>query len=318
MPRAKRSKDNRKLMDKFSMNFGFRKPYQVLMDADFVLEGTRCKMEIVKRLEDNLHARGDVKPMITQCSMRHLYARKSEGGAGVEAAIDEAKNNYERRRCGHHPDQYPEPLSAFECIRSVVDPKGSGLNKHRYVCAVNDDELRASLREVAGVPLLYIRRSVMTLEPMAEVSTRARSKEERAKFRAEIKRVVGDKRKRADDRDGDDDDDSEEEGGKSVKTEGEADPEAKKRKKSYGQKQPNPLSAKKKQLQQSGPGIASGSVTKTKPQASAQQPQSEGGDEEAAKKKRKRKTKKSSVTGDAAGGAATAAEENGAAVEAAA
>lgn len=44
------------------MNFGFRKPYQVLMDADFVLEGTRCKMEIIKRLEDNLHARGEVKP----------------------------------------------------------------------------------------------------------------------------------------------------------------------------------------------------------------------------------------------------------------
>lgn len=62
MPRAKRSKDNRKLMDKFSMNFGFRKPYQVLMDADFVLEGTRCKMEIIKRLEDNLHARGEIKP----------------------------------------------------------------------------------------------------------------------------------------------------------------------------------------------------------------------------------------------------------------
>ncbi|KXJ89236.1 Fcf1-domain-containing protein [Microdochium bolleyi] len=300
MPRAKRSKDNRKLMDKFSMNFGFRKPYQVLMDADFVLEGTRCKMEIVKRLEDNLHARGDVKPMITQCSMRHLYARKSEGPA-VDAAIEEAKNNYERRRCGHHPDQYPEPLTAFECIRSVVDPKDSGVNKHRYVCAVNDDELRASLRGVAGVPLLYIRRSVMTLEPMAEVSTKARSKEERSKFRAEIKKVVGDKRKREDE----EGDDSEEEGEKGGKAGGGDGGEAKKRKKAYGQKQPNPLSIKKKKPEQSGSGKAPGSATKPRPPAAATpQPQAEGGDGEAAKKKRKRKTKKTGASSAAEGSAA--------------
>ncbi|KAH7026321.1 Fcf1-domain-containing protein [Microdochium trichocladiopsis] len=303
MPRAKRSKDNRKLMEKFSMNFGFRKPYQVLMDADFVIEGTRCKMEIVKRLEDNLHARGDVKPMITQCSMRHLYARKTE--PGVDAAIEEAKNNYERRRCGHHPDQYPEPLSAFECVRSVVDPKDSGVNKHHYICAVNDDELRASLREVAGVPLLYIRRSVMTLEPMAEVSAKARSREERSKFRAEIKKVVGDKRKRTED----DDEDSEDEkqGSKS------ANPEAKKRKKTYGQKLPNPLSIKKKKPQPSNGSAAPGSATKSRPRDGPQKPQQEGGEGEAEKKKRKRKPKNKSATD---GGAEGSAPERAVQVEA--
>ena len=34
--------------------------YQVLVDADFLAESMRCKMDIVRRLEDTLH--GQVKP----------------------------------------------------------------------------------------------------------------------------------------------------------------------------------------------------------------------------------------------------------------
>lgn len=60
MPRAKRSKQYRKLMEQFAIGFGFHVPYQVLVDADFLAESMKCKMEIVRRLEDTLH--GQVKP----------------------------------------------------------------------------------------------------------------------------------------------------------------------------------------------------------------------------------------------------------------
>ncbi len=40
--------------------------------------------------------------------MRWLYARKNESGIG--AVIEFAKERLERRRCGHHPSDYPEPL----------------------------------------------------------------------------------------------------------------------------------------------------------------------------------------------------------------
>ena len=60
MPRAKRSKQYRKLMEQFAIGFGFRVPYQVLVDADFLAESMKCKMDIVRRLEDTLH--GQVKP----------------------------------------------------------------------------------------------------------------------------------------------------------------------------------------------------------------------------------------------------------------
>ncbi|KAI1075508.1 Fcf1-domain-containing protein [Whalleya microplaca] len=294
MPRAKRAKQYRKLMEQFSMGFGFREPYQVLVDAELITEANKCKMDLVRRLEDTLH--GQVKPMITQCSMRHLYGRKSE--PGVDAAIEQAKSRFERRRCGHHPDEYPEPLSALECLHSVIDPKTSGVNRHRYVCAVNDDEVRASLRRIAGIPLIFIRRSVMIMEPMATVTAKARSKDERSKFRAEL-RGPGGKRKR------DEDDDTDEEGdgkGKAGAVEAGKPEKKKKNRKAVGPKQPNPLSVKKKKA------VPNKSAAKDSEKSAVEEPKAEkpkadeanvaedAGSGEAAKRKRRRRPKSKGVS----------------------
>lgn len=170
--------------------------------------------------------------MITQCEIRKLYGKKSE--AGVYEAIELAKS-FERRRCGHHPDEFPEPLSTKECMSTVVDPKQNGENKHRYVVASQGQDVRRMLRGVKAVPLIYIKRSVMIMEPMADESAQVRAREERAKFRAELKPQLG-KRKR----DGEGDD---QEKGTDKPTATESAP--KKPKKTPGAKGPNPLSVKK-------------------------------------------------------------------------
>ncbi|QSZ35335.1 hypothetical protein DSL72_008205 [Monilinia vaccinii-corymbosi] len=235
--RGKRAKQYKKLMQQYGISFGFREAYQVLLDADIIRDADRFKMDLVSGLERTLH--GQVKPMITQCSMRHLYAASSE--PGVSYLIDKAKT-YERRRCGHLPEDYPEPLSAHECIKAVVDGKGNGTNKHRYVVASQDIEVRKAMRAIQGVPLVYINRSVMIMEPMAGISTEVRDKEERSKFRQGIKpgRASGSlKRKR---NEGDEDDDAES-AKKDVGAEGSV---AKKKKNAPGPKGPNPLAMKKK------------------------------------------------------------------------
>merc|ERR1711977_569172 len=160
--RGKRSKQYRKLMQQYGLSYGFRVPYQVLLDAQMIRDADKFKMDLVGGLERTLH--GEVKPMITQCSMRHLYAAASE--PGVSYLIDKAKT-YERRRCGHRPEDYPEPLSTQECLASVVDPKGNKTNKNRYVVASQELEVRKHMRGILGVPLVYINRSVMIMEPMA-------------------------------------------------------------------------------------------------------------------------------------------------------
>ncbi|KAI9866493.1 MAG: hypothetical protein M1813_001044 [Trichoglossum hirsutum] len=228
--RGKRSKQYRKLMQQYGMTFGFREPFQVLLDAGIIQDAARFKMDLVGGLKRTLH--GEVKPMITQCSIRHLYSSSSLD----PALIDEAKT-YERRRCNHH--MLDKPLSTLECLSSVVDPKSSGTNKHRYVIASQDGEARSFMRSVAGVPLVYINRSVMIMEPMAEATEQVKEREERGKFRAGLKgkrgEQVGVKRKR----------DPEEEGGTEGGTNGKDEEDGKLSRKKRGPRGPNPLSTKK-------------------------------------------------------------------------
>lgn len=224
--------------------------------------------------------------VITQCEIRKLYEKKNE--PGVREAIELAKN-YERRRCGHHPDEYEKPLSTLECMSSVVDPKQTGQNKHRYVVASQSQEVRRMLRGVRAVPLIYIKRSVMILEPMADDSAEVRMREEKAKFRAELKKTGG-KRKRQED-DNDDDRSDDEDGGARVAAD-ETAAEKKKKKYGSGHKEPNPLSrmkSKKKTPQQ----MEEEKRRKDKAARAA---------EEAAKPKRKRRRGGKSAAGEEAAG----------------
>ncbi|KAI9802191.1 MAG: hypothetical protein M1825_002911 [Sarcosagium campestre] len=195
-------------------------------------------MDLVGGLERTLH--GKVKPMITQCSMRHLYA----ASPAVPHLIEQAKQ-YERRRCNHHV--LDQPLPTLECLTSVVDPKSSKTNKHRYVVASQDGAVRASMRGISGVPLVYINRSVMILEPMAEVTEVTRDREERGKLKTGLKSKRGSsnslKRKR-------DNDDAERlistgPDGSLTKLKSSPIDDSMTKKRSKGPKGPNPLSVKK-------------------------------------------------------------------------
>ena len=183
--------------------------------------------------------------VITQCCMRHLY----NANPPVPHLVEQAKA-YERRRCNHH--ELEQPLSAFECLSEVVDSKGSKTNKHKYVIASQDSDVRAHMREIPGVPLIYIKRSVMIMEPMASATQDFREREERGKFKAGLKGSRGaatlGKRKR-----------EEMENGLSEANVGEltgepsergqatviVDEVAPKKRKRNGLKTPNPLSVKK-------------------------------------------------------------------------
>ena len=142
------------------------------------------------------------------------------------ALIDLART-FERRRCDHHT--LDEPLSTLACFTSVVDPKGSRTNKNRYIVASQEEEVRRWARGIKGVPSVYVKRSVMVMEPMSQGSLGVREGAERGKLRGGIRKVgeQGErKRKRA------------EESEDHVKDEA-------KKKRTRGLKGPNPLSVKR-------------------------------------------------------------------------
>jgi U3 small nucleolar RNA-associated protein 23 len=144
--------------------------------------------------------------VITQCSISELYAN------GDQDPITLAKS-CERRRCGHIPDA----LSSHDCLTSCINI--SGENKHRYILATQDEQLRGEMRRIPGVPMIYIRRAVMIMEPPSPASLDRKDALERQKLGG----IDGSgKRKRGNDED------------------------EKVKKKKRGPKEPNPLSIKKK------------------------------------------------------------------------
>jgi len=276
----------KKLLHQYELNFGFREPYQVLLDSQILEDAYKFKIDLVGRLQKLLG--GQVKPMITTCDMRHLYAAKPKN----ETLILQAKE-YERRRCNHQ--DLDEPLSTLECLSEVVDPKSSGTNKNRYIVASNDSRVRGHMRSIAGVPLIYISKSVLLMEPMANATEELREREEKSKFKMGLKGQrkpdQAPKRKRDDEEEGRDDQ-SIADGATSAK-----------KKRQKGPKQPNPLSMKKAKKDNSTTQPAP-KKTKTADTDDAQPSTAEAGAGESSGRKRKRKPKTKS-DGDVAHAEAT-------------
>lgn len=157
------------------------------------------------------------------------------------------------RHCSHNKDS--TPIDEVECLLSLLSPSADAKrNKEHYILATADppappksttgggdarrrnrvddeafaalrraQKLRVSARSIPGVPIVYVKRSVMILEPMSTPSENVRDGVERSKFRAGLNdEVILGKRKRVE--------------------EGE---EKKKRPSSTKAKAPNPLSVKK-------------------------------------------------------------------------
>ncbi|KAJ6627222.1 Fcf1-domain-containing protein [Mycena sp. CBHHK59/15] len=156
--RQKRAKAYRKLMALYSMSFGFRQPYQVLVDSEMCKSAVDAKIELAKQLAVVLQ--GDIKPMITQCCIHELYLQQKT----QKPAVDLAKT-FERRKCNHR-----EPVPGDDCLASVVGE----MNKHRYVIATQSQPLRVKLRTIPAVPIVHVNRSVMVLEPPSDTTLKTK------------------------------------------------------------------------------------------------------------------------------------------------
>ncbi|KAJ8468652.1 hypothetical protein ONZ45_g17168 [Pleurotus djamor] len=165
--RQKRAKTYKKLMALYALSFGFRQPYQVLVDSLICKDVVDHKIDLVKQL--GLVLQGTVKPMITQCCIHELYLQ----GKQLQPVVDLAKT-FERRKCNHR-----EAIPGDECLASVVGES----NKHRYVVASQSQPLRAKLRQVPGVPLVHINRIVVVLEPPSDATIAAKKSTEEQSLR---------------------------------------------------------------------------------------------------------------------------------------
>ncbi|KAL5333494.1 hypothetical protein BJX70DRAFT_392151 [Aspergillus crustosus] len=218
--RAKRSKKYRKLMHQYELAFGFREPYQVLVDSNLLRAVHTFKMDLLPALERTVQ--GQVKPLLTKCSLAAIMAKQP---------VNPRTNNTVRpdflpppttlplRHCSHNADS--TPIDEAECLISLLSPLADvKRNKEHYILATSDppmksapapdvgkkrkrgdDEafqallraqgLRRNARSIPGVPIVYVKRSVMILEPMSAPSEGIREGVEQDKFRVGLNQNAG-------------------------------------------------------------------------------------------------------------------------------
>jgi len=151
----------------YSMSFGFRQPYQVLVDSEMCKTAHQSNMDLTNQMATVLQ--GTVKMMMTQCCIHELYLQ----GKAIQPVVDLAKG-FERRKCNHR-----EAIPGDACLKDVIGET----NKHRYIVATQSQPLRSSLRDIPAVPVVHINRSVMILEPPSDATMKAKEKADETALR---------------------------------------------------------------------------------------------------------------------------------------
>ncbi|KAF9019317.1 hypothetical protein CPC16_001958 [Podila verticillata] len=261
--RLKRHKDYKRYMNMYCQTFHFRKPFQVLVDADFIQTALDQRIDLRTQIPKVLCDAS--KQMVTPCTMALLKSRGEDASGAFLAS-----KRFEKRRCKHQ-----QAVDEALCLSQII----STSNPHNYVVASQSKKLRSQFGQVPGVPLLYINRSNMILEPPSEVTLSKTKQIEGGKTHASTKELATLKTVKVKNN-GQVSLDAKlakklEEKAESKKAKREA-VKAKILKKRQGPKEPNPLSIKKKK-------------PKTTPTASAKPVASEGGEEPEKKKRRRRK-----------------------------
>ncbi|KAF9901338.1 Small subunit processome component, partial [Lobosporangium transversale] len=112
---------------------------------------------------------------VTPCTMAQLKSRGEEASGAFIAS-----KRFEKRRCKHQ-----DPVEESICISQII----ADTNPHNYVVASQSKRLRVQLAQVPGVPLLYIHRSNLILEPPSEASLKTCKKIETDKTHAKSKEL---------------------------------------------------------------------------------------------------------------------------------
>ncbi|KAF4518040.1 hypothetical protein B566_EDAN009273 [Ephemera danica] len=151
----------------FVNNFGFRQPYQVLVDGTLCFSALKGKINLKDQLPKYLGA--EVKLLTTQC----VILETEKLGPALFGAMLIVKQ-FPVHRCGHDD----RPISGSTCILSMLGKK----NKTRYIVATQDRDLQDRVRKIPGAPLIYIHQRTPTLEAPSPASLKVAEKFNEAKF----------------------------------------------------------------------------------------------------------------------------------------
>ncbi|XP_030645076.1 rRNA-processing protein UTP23 homolog [Chanos chanos] len=147
--KIKRQKQAKKTISFYKYNFGFREPYQILIDGTFCQAALKNKIQIKEQMPK--YFMSEVQLCTTNCALKELETLSKEL-YGAKLVLQ----RFQIRKCKHMKD----PVSTSECLLSLLEDS----NRNHYFVATQDKELTSALREIPGVPLLYIVLNTIVLD----------------------------------------------------------------------------------------------------------------------------------------------------------
>ncbi|KAI9476517.1 MAG: Fcf1-domain-containing protein [Benjaminiella poitrasii] len=154
---TKESRTNKKIVQAYSIGFGFRSPYQIILDGEFCKVALDKKIYLKDALPELMFA--PTRLIVTECILNEL---KSKGHDHTSAYILAKK--FETRKCPHKD----QPVSSYQCIRDLVGTD----NKNHLLIATQHPKLKDRLRKIPGVPIVYVnvKHQRLGIEPMTDRS----------------------------------------------------------------------------------------------------------------------------------------------------
>ncbi|XP_008544724.1 rRNA-processing protein UTP23 homolog [Microplitis demolitor] len=154
----------------FYINFyKFRKPFQVLIDGTFCHAALQNKTNINEQLPKYFQA--EVKLLTTTCVITEI----EKLGHEVYGALMVLKK-FGLHKCPHGKT----PTSGAKCLLSMVKDN----NPSRYIVATQDMRLQTKLKNLPGVPVMYLHGPAPILAPPSEAD------KERAKATVKVSTSV--------------------------------------------------------------------------------------------------------------------------------
>ncbi|CAG9769769.1 unnamed protein product [Ceutorhynchus assimilis] len=172
--KIRRYKKVNKNLNYYTNNFGFRKPYQLLADGTFCFAALNNKINIADDVPKYLQS--EIKLVTTQCAILEMESL----GQKLAGALLILKN-YIVHKCGHEG----KPLPGSRCILSMVCKD----NPSHYIVCTQDRDLQEKLRNLAGVPLLYLHSKTPVLEPPSPATVKRAEEKISGLVQSEVEKI---------------------------------------------------------------------------------------------------------------------------------
>lgn len=156
--KIKRYKKAERYMNLYKNNFGFREPFQVLLDGTFCQVALSHKVNIQDQLPKYLN--GQCKLLTTACVIEETR-RLGKPVHGAFLIVSQ----FPVHNCGHE-----KPISASKCLSSfIIDAR----NKDHYLVATQDKKLRDKISKYAVCPLIKLANNALVMDkPTCKVQSK--------------------------------------------------------------------------------------------------------------------------------------------------